>query len=164
MRRAVIGLGTNLGDRLTTLESAVRALGRVGEVQAISGVYETAPVGTGPQPHYLNAAVRLGTSLPAADLLEQLLGIERAHGRERRIRWDARTLDLDILWIDGEFHATGELCVPHPRLVERAFALLPLVEVCPDALDPSTGTPYATLCAGLSLKRPVARLDRLIDA
>lgn len=145
---AVIGLGANLGDRRGTLARAVAALGERTTLVAVSSLYETAPIGP-PQPDYLNAAARLQTDLDPASLLALMMDIERRSGRERRERWQARTLDLDLLWIRGRSLDTPELQVPHPRLTERAFALLPLVEVAPDAADPTTQTQYARLAPEL---------------
>jgi len=139
----VVGLGSNLGDRLGTLRAAVRDLRLVARVVATSHVYETAPVGP-PQPRYLNGAVLLEWEGPPADLLVALLAIERAHGRTRAgERFGPRTLDLDVLWMDGLAVATEALTVPHPRLRERAFALAPMLELVPDACDPATGERYA---------------------
>ena len=134
----VIGLGSNLGDRRRELVTAVSELRDVLSVVAVSSLYESAAVGP-PQPEYLNAAVRGGYSGDAPRLLEQLLGIERRHGRLRRERWGPRPLDLDILWISRESVELPNLVVPHPRLAERAFALLPLLDVAPGAVDPQTG-------------------------
>ncbi len=94
-------------------------------------MYETDPVGPS-QPDFLNAAVLLDTSLDALDLLQRVLDIERDHGRERRERWGPRTLDLDLLWSDGSPIQSPGLTLPHPRVVERAFALAPLLDVFPD--------------------------------
>lgn len=138
----VIGLGANVGDRLTTLRAAARELGALGSVEACSRVYESAPVGGPAQPDYLNAAMRLTVALAPHELLDALHAIEHRHGRLREERWAARTLDLDILWIDGEVHHSPRLEVPHPRLRERAFALAPLLDVAPDAEDPITGARY----------------------
>ena len=137
----VIGLGSNLGDRAEVLRRSVAELGALGEVIAISALYETEPVGP-PQPTYLNAAVRLLTQLDLQELLEELLAIERRFGRQRRERWGARILDLDILWASGGVFETEKLRVPHPRLNERAFALLPLLDVAPEASDPRSNEPY----------------------
>src|ERR1041384_6029882 len=100
LRHYVIGLGANLGDRLITLRSAVDGLARSGTVRAVSHLYETEPVGPA-QPDFLNAAVLLESNLAALALPEALLDLERAHGRERRERWGARTLDLDLLYSPG---------------------------------------------------------------
>lgn len=139
--RAVIGFGANLGDRLAALRAALAALGRVARVERTSHVYATAPVGP-PQPEYLNAAALVAWEGTAEALLEALLGIEGELGRVRGERFGPRTLDLDVLWIEGVVQATGRLVVPHPRLKERAFALVPLLEIAPDARDPGTGEAY----------------------
>ena len=110
----VVGLGANLGDRLTTLASAVRALAHEGVVLRLSSVYETQAVGP-PQPDYLNAAILLGSTLPPLELLGALLTIERAHGRERRERWGPRTLDLDLLYSPGLELNDPVLTLPHPE-------------------------------------------------
>jgi len=135
----VIGLGSNLGDRKRTLASSVAGLRAFLDVTAVSALYETGPVGP-PQPDYLNAAVRgIFAGGDALDLLGRLLELERAHGRERRVRWGPRTLDLDILWISDVEVSLPELVVPHPHLHERQFALLPLLDVAPEARHPRTG-------------------------
>ncbi|HET9931831.1 MAG TPA: 2-amino-4-hydroxy-6-hydroxymethyldihydropteridine diphosphokinase, partial [Polyangiaceae bacterium] len=129
----VVGLGSNLGDRIETLRRAVRALAEFAEVRAVSYTYETPPLGP-PQPDFMNAAVRLHARLSPTELLARLLEIERAEGRERRVRWGPRTLDLDILWIFGRSVAEPHLVVPHAELKKRAFALLPLLDVAPEAV------------------------------
>ena len=111
---------------------------RLPDVVARSRVYETAPVGP-PQADYLNAAVLVETSLEPLVLFETMLEIERALGRVRRERWGPRTIDLDLLWIEGRTVDAPNLKVPHPHLVERAFALLPLLDVVPGA------EPYASM-------------------
>ena len=144
----VVGLGANLGDRRASLHQAVRALRALGEVTHLSFVYESAPIGP-PQPDFLNAAARLRARLAPLDLLERLLEIERMAGRERRERWGPRTLDLDVLWIGGRSISLPNLVVPHPELCRRAFALLPLLDVAPEAVDPTSGKSYASALAGL---------------
>jgi 2-amino-4-hydroxy-6-hydroxymethyldihydropteridine diphosphokinase len=140
--RAVVGFGANLGDRLATLRAARRELEAVAHVERTSHVYATAPVGP-PQPEYANAAALVVWDGAPGVLLEVLLGIERRLGRVRGSeRFGPRTVDLDVLWIEGLSVDTGQLVVPHPRLKERAFALVPLLEVVPDARDPRTGDPY----------------------
>ena len=135
----VIGLGSNLGDRKTTLASGVAGLRAFLTVTAVSALYESGAMGP-PQPDYLNAALRgFYTGGDAPGLLGRLLELERVHGRERRVRWGPRTLDLDILWISDLEVTTPELVVPHPHLHERAFALLPLLDVAPRARHPRTG-------------------------
>jgi 2-amino-4-hydroxy-6-hydroxymethyldihydropteridine diphosphokinase len=141
--RAVVGFGANLGDRLGTMRAALRALAGVARVEATSHVYATAPVGP-PQPEYLNAAALVTWEGSAEALLDALLAIEASLGRVRgEERFGPRTIDLDVLWIDGLAVASGKLTVPHPRLAERAFALAPMLEVEPGAREPRTGERYA---------------------
>jgi 2-amino-4-hydroxy-6-hydroxymethyldihydropteridine diphosphokinase len=129
----VIGLGTNLGDRVAYLVRAREALERAPgiRVEAASSIVETDAHGP-PQPRYLNAAVRIETSLEAEPLLEACLAVERSLGRVRGERWGPRTIDLDILYLEGVTLGEGRVLVPHPRLLERSFALGPLLEVMPE--------------------------------
>ena len=144
---AVIGLGSNLGDRAATLQSAVDALARSEGIAviAVSPVYETPAVGP-PQPAYLNAAARIETELGPDALMEALLAIEAAHGRIRREKWGPRTLDLDVLvlWDPARDAVitveTGSVRAPHPHLLERTFALAPLLDVMPELAPAYGGT------------------------
>jgi 2-amino-4-hydroxy-6-hydroxymethyldihydropteridine diphosphokinase len=140
--RAVVGLGANLGDRLSTLRRAVVELAHHAHVEKTSRVYATAPVGGPPQPEFLNAAALVLHDGEPLDLLDVLLSIEGRLGRVRADRWGPRTVDLDLLWIEGLAVDTARLVVPHPRLRERAFALVPLLEIVPGARDPRTGAIY----------------------
>ena len=145
----VVGLGANLGSPLITLSAALVELARLGTLVRVSSLYRTAPVGGPPQPHFLNAAARLHFAGSAELFMRSLLQIERAAGRERRERWGPRILDLDILWINGMHVRESGLEVPHPRLRERAFALRPLLDVAPEAVDPSDGVAYRQVLAEL---------------
>lgn len=143
----VVGLGANLGDRLATMREAAARLHQVPGVAVLarSRVFETAPVGGPPQPAFLNAALLLACTLPPTTLLDAMLGIERELGRirgEGEVRFGPRSLDLDVLWIDGVVIDEPCLVVPHPRLVGRAFALRPMLDVAPAASDPVTGLCY----------------------
>jgi 2-amino-4-hydroxy-6-hydroxymethyldihydropteridine diphosphokinase len=140
-RRAVLGLGSNLGDRAGHLRGAVAGLGD--EVVAVSDVYETDPVGGPEQGPYLNAVVVLRTADPARRLLQRAHDLEQAAARVRRERWGPRTLDVDVLWIDGETVDEPDLVVPHPRLLEREFVLVPLADVAPDLVPDGAGGPSA---------------------
>jgi 2-amino-4-hydroxy-6-hydroxymethyldihydropteridine diphosphokinase len=133
-----LGLGSNLGDRLANLQAAVDALqAEPGlRVAASSRVWETTPVGGPPQPDYLNAVVRIETDLSARDLLDVARRVEARLGRIRKERWGARTIDVDILLHDEEQIDESDLVVPHPRMTERAFVLLPLLELEPDPVLP----------------------------
>ena len=128
-RRALLALGSNLGDRWSHLRWAVDALPDVVEGSA---VYEPAPGGGPDQGPYLNCVVRLETDLDARGLLELAQDRELAAGRVRGERWGPRTLDVDVLWVDGQTVDEPDLEVPHPRMFERAFVLVPLREVAPD--------------------------------
>jgi len=150
---AVIGLGANLGDRLGALRAATARIGELGAVRARSGVYETAPVDA-PPPSYLNAAIAIETTLSPEELMRALLAIEASMGRVRAEKNGPRTIDLDVLWIEGVARSSEELTVPHPRLTERAFALGPLLEVAPDARDPVGGQRYADFALDRSSLRP----------
>jgi len=141
MLRVVVGVGANLGDRLSTMRAAADALAHVALVDGRSHVYATAPVGPA-QGEFLNAALLIRFRGCPADLLDALLAIEMKLGRVRGERWGPRTIDLDILWIEGRLVDNLELAVPHPHLLERAFALVPMLELVPEARDPRSGALY----------------------
>jgi 2-amino-4-hydroxy-6-hydroxymethyldihydropteridine diphosphokinase len=140
--RAAVALGSNVGDRHAHLDAAVEALASLGDVVAISSIYETAPVAGPPQADYLNAVAVLETDLEPKELLGRLFAIETARGRERTVRFGPRTLDLDLLLFDDAVIDEPDVSVPHPRMTERRFVLEPLLEVWPDATLPD-GTPLA---------------------
>lgn len=130
-RQALIGLGANLGDRAKTLRTA---MARVRDAPGItnlvsSSLYETAPVGLTNQPLFLNAVVGVETTLTPEALLSELLKVETEFGRVRVERWGPRTLDLDLLAFESEERSTDDLQLPHPRMFERAFVLVPLLEL-----------------------------------
>jgi 2-amino-4-hydroxy-6-hydroxymethyldihydropteridine diphosphokinase len=127
--RAFLGLGSNLGDRRARLRDAVAALP---DVVAVSGVYETDPVGGPEQPAYLNCVVELDTERSARELLELAHELEAAAGRVRTVRWGPRTLDVDVLLVGDETVDEPDLVVPHPRMYERAFVLVPLADLAPE--------------------------------
>jgi 2-amino-4-hydroxy-6-hydroxymethyldihydropteridine diphosphokinase len=146
--RAVIGLGSNVGNRLAALQAAAQTIAKICHVERASRVYETAPVGGPPQAHFYNAALLVTYEGEPIDLLDALQAVETTLGRTRTagdVRWGPRRIDLDILWIEGLAMESDRLVVPHPRLTERAFALRPLVDVEPDAIDPASQLPYTRL-------------------
>ena len=147
--RAYVGVGSNLGDRWANLALAgrqLRATPRVAVLRA-SRVWDTAPIGP-PQGRYLNAVLELETALTPAALLAALQDVERAAGRRRGpVRWQARTLDLDLLLAGEQVICTRDLVVPHPALVTRRFVLAPLAELAPDLTVPGTGRTVAALLA-----------------
>lgn len=139
MSSTFIALGANLGQPLETLRWAVRAVSALGTLRRVSGLYRTAPVG-GPagQPDYLNAALWLDTPLAPEPLLHALHRLEAQAGRQRRERWEARVLDLDLILYD-DLVAKGPPELPHPRAWERAFVLAPLADLSPELTHPQSG-------------------------
>jgi 2-amino-4-hydroxy-6-hydroxymethyldihydropteridine diphosphokinase len=134
-----IGLGTNLGDRLENLRNALAALPPKVTVLAESAIYETPPWGYADQPDYLNMAVRAATDLPPLELLALLKAIEQAQGRLPTFRYGPRPIDLDILFYGDLVLESPQLVIPHPRLHERGFMLVPLADLNPDLLHPLLG-------------------------
>ena len=150
MRRAYVGLGANLGDRADTLARALVLLGEQPSIElvAVSSFRETEPVGYLEQPRFLNAAAAIETSLEPQALLAALLEIERELGRTREgPRYGPRTVDLDLLLVEGVLLDEPGLTLPHPRLHERAFVLEPLVELDPGIVVPGQGTAAELLVA-----------------
>ncbi len=132
MTRAFLGLGSNLGDRLGYLKAAVAA---IGDCVAVSGVYESDPVGGPDQGQFLNMVAELETSRSARDLLELCQALEASAERVREVHWGPRTLDVDVLWVDEEPVDEPDLVVPHPLMFERAFVMMPLAELAPDIAE-----------------------------
>jgi 2-amino-4-hydroxy-6-hydroxymethyldihydropteridine diphosphokinase len=154
--RSAIALGSNLGDSLTILKDALKILAQAPSVtlQAQSSWYQTVPVGP-PQPDYLNGCALLDVQLTPQELLETLLKIEAQFGRIRQERNGPRTLDLDLLLFDDLILNLPNLQLPHPRMIERAFVLVPLAEIAPDWVEPVSGKTIRQLvqtvdCSGVS--------------
>lgn len=148
MSRAYLGLGSNLGDRLGNLSRAVHLLEERGvRVVRSSRVYETDPVGGPPQPDYLNAVIEVEASGSVWDLFGACVGVEERMGRQRRERWGPRVIDLDVLTFGDEEIDEPDLQVPHPRMHERGFVLVPLLELDSDPMLPG-GRRVATLRLG----------------
>lgn len=145
-----IALGGNLGNPVATLQSAFQVLGQLPDSQLLrtSSLYRTSPVGP-PQPDYVNACAVLQTRLVAEGLIEHLLAIETQFGRERRERWGPRTLDLDLLLYCDAVIDTDRLTVPHPRLQERAFVLVPLAEIAGNWIVPGLNRSVSGLLQAL---------------
>ena len=139
---AYLGLGTNLGDREGYLSAALKELAALPtiEIAAVSSIYETAPVGLTDQPEFLNLVVSVRTSLLPRELMDALLHIENKMGRVRTVRWGPRVIDLDLLLFGDEQVEVPGLSVPHPRLRERSFVLVPLAEIAPDLILPGETT------------------------
>lgn len=136
--QAVIGIGSNMGDRLKNINGAVRSLSRLPKtkITACSHVYETRPVGYEAQPLFYNAAIIVETELSAQMLLGACLGIEGAYGRVRTIKDGPRVLDLDLLLYEGMQSESFLLTLPHPRIHERAFVMVPLLDLFPSGRAP----------------------------
>lgn len=132
--KAIVALGSNLGDPKENLDLAVALLKEATELKAISSYYSTAPVGGPEQPDYLNAVCLIESELPAMELLSLLQGIEKSLGRERIEHWGPRTIDLDLIQYGGLLSKSNELQLPHPRAHERRFVLEPWFEIEPDAI------------------------------
>lgn len=160
--RVVLALGSNLGDRLSALQSAVDALAATGglDVVTVSPVYETAPVGGPCQPSYLNAVLIAETSLPPRGILRRAQEAEAALHRTREVRWGPRTLDVDVIVYGDEVSADPELTLPHPRAHERAFVLAPWHDADPDAELACHGR-VAGLLAGVG-RHGVRRRDDVV--
>jgi 2-amino-4-hydroxy-6-hydroxymethyldihydropteridine diphosphokinase len=145
--RALLGLGANLGDPVATLNEAKARLGLIGRVTAASALYRTPPWGVLDQPSFVNAALALDTALDPDALLAALKALERDLGRVASERWGPRAIDLDILDVDGVRRDDPQLTIPHARLLERAFALVPLAEIEPAFAAARDALPAADLAA-----------------
>lgn len=159
MPDAYVGLGSNIGNRTEHLANAREAIAQhAGTIRAISSIYDTAPWGPVPQDNYLNQVVCIFTEREPKDLLTILHQIERTAGRDRKneVRYGPRALDLDILIFGDREITENELTIPHPRIAERAFVLVPLAEIAPDLL--LGGTPIRELLGRIDSKT-VARYD-----
>lgn len=159
---AFLGLGSNLGDRAATLRAAVDALGQHLQVSAVSSLYDTAPQLVTDQPRFLNAALAGTTALEPLALLRAVKAIEAALGRIPGPRYGPRALDIDLLLVDDLILDTPELTLPHPRLAERAFALLPLAEIAPGLRLPSGGVTIAELACAVAGTGDVRRIGPLV--
>lgn len=162
---AFLGLGSNLDDPFDHLQAGVDLLHADGRsrIDAVSSAYRTAPVGGPPQDDFVNIAVRLATRRSPRSLLKLCHAVESARGRVRDARWGPRTLDVDVLLYDDRVIASRRLEVPHPRLEERAFALVPLIEVAPGFRLPD-GRTLTSVLAGLAPVDDVVQVGRQVRA
>jgi 2-amino-4-hydroxy-6-hydroxymethyldihydropteridine diphosphokinase len=147
--RVAIALGSNLGDRAAHLDFAAARLADFLHALTVSSWYDTAPVGVGAQPRFLNGAAVGETALSPRETLDRLLAIERARGRERPFAGAPRTLDLDLVLFGDRVMEDGGLTLPHPRFRERRFVLEPLNDIAPAMIDPVTGRTIADLLRDL---------------
>lgn len=162
----VVAMGSNVGDRLGNLRSALAAVSGPVRVERVSSVYESEPTDYLEQPDFLNAVVYGTTRLGPEDLLTVLMRAEERAGRQRAIARGPRTLDLDLIFYGSRVIRTDNLVVPHPRWSGRAFVCVPLMEVAPDLVDPCTGQTVHVACAGVTASglRRYAEASALEDA
>lgn len=165
MTKVLLGLGSNLGDRLAFLQRAVKMLDALEGVQLLakSSLYQTPPWGVCEQPAFYNAVVEVECDLLPVDLLQQTQQIELDLGRERHEHWGARTLDIDILLYGDEVIALSQIKVPHPYLAERLFVLFPLAEVAADFYVPELGLVSDLLAQRLELE-PENKIEKIYTA
>lgn len=138
MVKAYLGLGSNIGDRAHQLQQAIRIIDQYQyiDVTSISPIYETEPVGYTDQPQFLNLCIEIETTLNPQELLKRCLETEEALHRVRKIRWGPRTLDVDILLYGNEIIEEDNLIIPHPKMTERAFVLIPLNDIASKHIEP----------------------------
>ena len=140
MAEAVLSLGSNLGKRAQNISNALRDIAeRIGPIVNLSSIYETDAWGEEDQARFLNLVLTVQTDLPPHGLWEEISQIEVDHGRNRSSRWRERTIDIDILFYDNLVLEDSVLCIPHPRVTDRNFVLVPLLEICPDRIHPVLG-------------------------
>lgn len=158
MNLCAIALGSNLGHSRQTLQAAIQTLSQhpLIHILKVSNWYQTKAVTCTPQPDYINGCATLKTTLNPHALLALLLQVEQQYGRVRRGKWDARTLDLDLLLYGELIIETEQLTIPHPRMGDRSFVLIPLAEIAPDWLHPPTGDRIQTLANRLSTSEIIA--------
>lgn len=157
----LFGLGANVGDPLNQLARALEELGAIVSILAVSDVYRTEPVGFRDQPDFYNLAVRARSGLLPEDLLARALAVEHRLGRERSFPNAPRTIDIDLLAVGDRIVNTADLRLPHPRLHERTFVLVPLVEIVPDWRHPTLGSTASELLAVLGAPAGIERMGGL---
>ncbi|MDP3879624.1 MAG: 2-amino-4-hydroxy-6-hydroxymethyldihydropteridine diphosphokinase [Dehalococcoidales bacterium] len=154
---AYLGLGSNLGDRQGNLDLALNLLSQRLPVRKVSSVYDTEPVGNTNQPRFLNLVCQVDTRLAPEALLTLAKGIERKLGRAPNTHGAPRPIDIDILFYGDQVIETPELVIPHPRLAERAFVLVPLAEIAPDLVHPVSGKTVRELLRAVTEKQGVLK-------
>lgn len=161
MPEVAIALGSNMGDRKANLRRAVELIGRDLDIESVSSVYETEPMYVEDQSWFLNLALVLKTSLAPSALLEKLQAVEKQLGRAREVRYGPRTLDADIIFYDALVVSGPGLEIPHPRMAERAFVLVPLAEIRPLMVHPVLNVTVSSLLESLKSEKKVRRVGPL---
>ena len=159
--KTYFGLGSNLGDRMSNLASAIECLYHKVNLKKLSSVYETEPVGYKEQPAFFNMVLLGMTSLNAFELLRFVKSIESALGRQPGFRNAPRPIDIDILFYADKIIDTPELTIPHPRIAERAFVLIPIAEIAPELVHPLLNKKVSDLLAELENRDGVRKLGKL---
>lgn len=161
MVEVFIGVGSNMGDREDNIRLAVKSLSLHGKIKVMSSLYETEPEGYEKQPYFLNCVVSIDTDITAHVLLQNLKDIEKKAGRKSSFRNAPRTLDLDILFYGDSIVNTQDLVIPHPRLPERSFVLVPLVEIAPSFMHPVLHKTAQQMLSELTKDKKIARWGKL---
>lgn len=163
MATAYLGLGSNLGDRRQNLTKALKLMSPQVKVVKLSSIYETEPVDYADQPLFYNAVCQVSTTLSPQELLYLVKGIEQRLGRRASFPNAPRPIDIDILFYGDKIMHSRELTVPHPRLVERVFVLVPLAEIAPDLIHPEKRQTITQLLSKLEPVAGVQKLSEVID-
>jgi 2-amino-4-hydroxy-6-hydroxymethyldihydropteridine diphosphokinase len=158
MPKAVISIGSNLGDRIGNCRKALEEISGFAEILKVSSVYETGPVGNVDQPDFINCAAEIETALPPEELLNRMREAEDRLGRVRHERWGPRTIDIDLIFYDGLTLDTPDLKLPHPQAHLRRFVLEPVSEITPGKIHPVFGITVRELCEKLGDGQPVKKV------